>query len=231
LIGADSKPARSVSEGLPRLRCGLVKKAPCREFRIKRAFYSFVFKEAWYNSPSSADACRLAVTEANMQFQFDIASTAKAPPSAPPMRITPESVPDLLWQILELQRDQFGQMLDLQREQLNHAKATAQDNLARWRNLLTRWAEQYPQFAEQCKLAYPIMERCYVQMLGTMVEELSQQGEDALDSEFAVQEFLDRYGMKIGQLSHLLGIVGPLSEAALQNEAAARQQQQTPPQT
>ncbi len=167
-----------------------------------------------------------------MQFQFDIASTAKVPPPAPPMRVTPETVPDLLWQMLELQRDQFNQMVELQREQLNHARATAQDNLARWRNMLTRWAEEYPQFAEQCKLAYPLMERCYVQMLGSMVEELSQGGEDALDSEFAVQEFLDRYGAKIGQLSHLLGIVGPLSEAAQQNEAAAKQQHQaqTPPQ-
>jgi hypothetical protein len=185
-----------------------------------------------YNTHSSADTRRLPFTEANMQFQFDIASTGKTPPPAPPMKITPETVPDLLWQILELQRDQFSQIIDLQREQLNHARATAQDNLARWRNLLSRWAEQYPQFAEQCKLAYPLMERCYVQMLGSMVEELSQQGEDALDSDFAVQEFLDRYGVKIGQLSHLLGIVGPLSEAAQQNEAAAKQQQQTqtPPQ-
>ena len=165
-----------------------------------------------------------------MQFQFDIASTSKTPPPAP-MPVTPETVPDLLRQMLELQRDQFSQMLELQREQLNHAQATAQDNLSRWRNMLTRWNDAYPEFAEHCKLAYPLLERCYVQLLANMVEELTQQGEDALDNEFAVQEFLDRYGMKIGQLSHLLGIVGPLSEAAQQNEAAAKQQQeqQTPP--
>lgn len=165
-----------------------------------------------------------------MQFQFDIASTTKTPPP-PPMPVTPETVPDLLRQLLELQRDQFHQMLELQREQLNHARATAQDNLARWRAMLTRWGENYPEFAEHCKQAYPLMERSYVQLLANLVEELSQQGDDALDSDFAVQEFLDRYGMKIGQLSHLLGIVGPLSEAAQQNEAAAKQQEQeqTPP--
>jgi hypothetical protein len=147
------------------------------------------------------------------------------------MQVTPETVPDLLRQMLELQRDGFSQMLELQKEQLNHARATSQDNLSRWRNILTRWAEAYPEFAEHCKMAYPLMERSYVQMLANMVEELSQQGDDALDTEFTVQEFLDRYGMKIGQLSHLLGIVGPLSEAAQQNEAAAKQQQeqQTPP--
>jgi hypothetical protein len=165
-----------------------------------------------------------------MQFQFDIASTSKTPPPVP-RPVTPETVPDLLQQMLELQRDQFNQMVELQKEQLNHARATAQDNLARWRNMLTRWGETYPEFAEHCKKAYPLMERCYVQLLANMVEEITQQGDDALDGEFVVQEFLDRYGMKVGQLSHLLGIVGPLSEAAQQNEAAAKQQQQqqTPP--
>lgn len=164
-----------------------------------------------------------------MQFQFDIASTSKTPPP-PPLPVTPETVPDLLRQLIELQRDQFQQLLEMQKEQVQHARAAAQDNLARWRNMLGRWAENYPEFAANCKKAYPLMERCYVQMLGTLVEEIAEQSEDALDSEFAVQEFLDRYGMKIGQFSHLLGIIGPLSEAAQQNEAAAKQQQeQSPP--
>jgi hypothetical protein len=163
-----------------------------------------------------------------MQFQFDIASTTKAPPPVQ-KPLTPESVPELLRQMLDLQRDHYAQMLELQREQLNQARATAQDNLARWRNMLTRWAETYPGFSDHCKKAYPLMERSYVHLLVTLVEELSEQGEDALDSDFAVQEFLDRFGMKIGQLSHLLGIIGPLSEAAQQNDAA-KQQEQAPPQ-
>ncbi len=51
-------------------------------------------------------------------------------------------------------------------------------------------------------------------MLVGMVEELAEHGEDALDNDFSVQEFLDRYGMRVGQLSHLLSVVGPLAEAA-----------------
>lgn len=168
-----------------------------------------------------------------MQFQFDIASTTKTP-APPPLPVTPETVPNLLRELVEIQRDQFGELLELQKEHLNVARAAAQDNLARWRQMLNRWGESYPEFAENCKKAYPLMERCYVQMLSNLVEEVAQQGDDALDTEFTVQEFLDRYGMKIGQFSHLLGIVGPLSEAAQQNEAAAKQQQeqqqQAPPQ-
>ena len=161
-----------------------------------------------------------------MQFQFDIASTTKAPlPVQKPL--TPESVPELLRQMLDLQRDHYAQMLELQREQLNQARAAAQDNLA---------PAQHVHAGRKRIRGFPITarglsahERSYVHLLASLVEELSEQGEDALDSDFAVQEFLDRFGMKIGQLSHLLGIIGPLSEAAQQNDAA-KQQEQAPPQ-
>ncbi len=153
-----------------------------------------------------------------MQFQFDIASMIPVQPATPQAQ-THETIPDLLHQILEQQRDLLNQILETHKEQLNQVRAQAQDSLARWRNLLARWQNDHPDFAEQCKKAYPAMEKTYVQLLVNMVEELSQQEDDALETDFAVQEFLDRYGMRIGQLSHLLSIVGPLSEAAQQNEA------------
>ena len=151
-----------------------------------------------------------------MQFQFDVTNSSTTPLVRPTP--TTESVPELLKLILEQQRDQLNQILEIQKEHLNHVRTIAQDSQARWRNLLARWQEDHPGFAEQCKKAYPAMERSYVQMLANMVEEVASEDNDSLDSDFAVQEFLDRYGMRVGQMSHLLSIVGPLSEAAQQNE-------------
>jgi hypothetical protein len=154
-----------------------------------------------------------------MQFQFDVASssTAAVPPPAP------QSVLEVMRQMLDLQRDHFYQVQEIQREHLNHVRTVAQENMARWRNLLTRWKDSNPDFAEECKTAYPLIEKAYVQLLSGMVREIAELGEDALDNDFAVQEFLDRYGMKVGQLSHILSIIGPLSDAANQNDAAAKQ--------
>jgi hypothetical protein len=158
-----------------------------------------------------------------MQFQFSTAA-----PSTPPLAVPqqPIDATELLRQMLELQRestaqerDTLAQMLTVQQEHLNHVRAVAQDAQARWKNLLTRWQTQYPDFTNQCKLAYPLLEKAYVGLLVGMVDELAQQGDDALDSDFSVQEFLDRYGMRIGQLSHLLSVLGPLAEAAGQAEA------------
>jgi hypothetical protein len=100
-----------------------------------------------------------------------------------------------------------------------HSAAAAQDAQARWRNLLARWQSQHPEFANFCRQAYPLLEKAYVGMLDGMADELTQQGDEALENDFSVQEFLDRYGMRVGQLSHLLSVVGPLAEAASQNDA------------
>lgn len=170
-----------------------------------------------------------------MQFQFDIASSTA--PRAPEPPLPPgEIVPHLLSQILQQQRELLGQVLDTQQQHLQHVRAVAQEHIARWRHVLARWQPDNPGFADRCKKTFPLLERVYVQMLVNLIDDLADQGNDALDSDFALQEFIDRNGMKIGQLSHILGVLGPLTEAAQQNEMArqqqleaAKQQQQTPP--
>jgi hypothetical protein len=159
-----------------------------------------------------------------MQFQFDTSSVRPAPPPVPQQPV--DVTHDLLRQLIEVQRDNtmalremLAQVLAVQQELLNHAKTTAQDAQARWRNLLSRWQVPHPEFPNHCRQAYPLMEKAYVGMLVGMAEELAQQGEDALENDFSVQEFLDRYGMRIGQLSHLLSVLGPLAEAAAQGDA------------
>jgi hypothetical protein len=161
-----------------------------------------------------------------MNFQFDVVSQAPSVPSAPPQ--PGEINAELLRQILELQRDQLGQILQVEREHLALAKNMAQDNNARWRTLLSRWQKDLPELTAHCKTAYPLLERAYVHMIAAMVEEVSDKDEDELDNEFAVQDFLDRYGMRLGQLGHMVHVIGSLAEAANQNEASAVPNEEKP---
>ncbi len=141
-----------------------------------------------------------------MQSQFDVTSFTPAtrPASSEP---TP-AVADLLRQILEVQREQLAQL---------QASAAAHDTSARWRALLNRWREDFPGLSGLCRSALPTLERAYGQIVQTLVEEL-QQDPDALDSEFTLQDFLDRYGMRLGQIGNIINLVGPLAEAGQQNE-------------
>jgi hypothetical protein len=84
--------------------------------------------------------------------------------------------------------------------------------------LMARWREDFPMLPEGCRHALPILEKAYGSLVAALVEELEDQGPEALDSEFALQDFLDRYGMRLGQLGNILNLVGPLAEAGTQNE-------------
>ena len=137
-----------------------------------------------------------------MNFQIDVTSTVSPPTANPPAAShnSPEVV-ELLKQILEVQREQ----LTYQR-----AAAAAHDMTTRWRAFLSRWKEEFPDLSDNCRKAMPALERCYGQMIADLTERLE---DDSLDNDFAVQEFLDRYGMRLAQLGTILNLVAPLAEA------------------
>jgi hypothetical protein len=146
-----------------------------------------------------------------MNFQIDVTSTQPALPAELPATPPPatETV-DLLRQILEVQREQ----LTYQR-----AAAAAHDTTARWRAFLSRWQQEFPNLSDGCRKAMPMLEKCYGQLISDLTERLGDE-EHSLDNDFALQEFLDRYGMRLAQLGTILNLVAPLAEAGSQGESA-----------
>jgi hypothetical protein len=120
------------------------------------------------------------------------------PPPGPPA----EPVADLLRQLLEVQKEQLA------------FQRAAHDTGARWRAFLARWQEDFPELPGACKHALPVLERAYGALLAELADHLRHNGDDALDNEFHLGEFLDRYGMRLGQLGGILSLVAYLAEAA-----------------
>jgi hypothetical protein len=143
--------------------------------------------------------------------QFDVTPFASAPVEAP--REVPagfESV-DLLRQMLEIQREQLA---------LARAAAAAHDAGARWRAFLARWRQDFPEISDSCKEALMVLEKSYAALMAELVEQLRQDGTSALETDFALQEFLDKYGMRLTQLGTILNLVAPLAEASAQGESS-----------
>lgn len=141
-----------------------------------------------------------------MQFQFDI--TPKPPAVMPTTNnpaTTPSDMTDLLRQILEVQREQLA---------LQKQAAQAHDAGSRWRAFLARWQQDFPELPDACRTALPILERSYGGLIADLAEHLRRSGSDAIDNEFTLGEFLDRYGMRLSQLGTILSLVAVLSEAA-----------------
>jgi hypothetical protein len=142
-----------------------------------------------------------------MNFQFDSLS-----PSVPetPGAACNEGV-DLLRQILDVQREQLAQL---------RASAASHDMGARWRAFLQRWQQDFPELSDTCRKAVPVLEHTYGKLITELTDHLNDHGEDGFDSEFALQEFLDRYGMRLAQLGTILNLVAPLAEAGSAGESA-----------
>jgi hypothetical protein len=146
-----------------------------------------------------------------MNFQFDVTPFLTSPStSAEPHPPPPSETVDLLRQILEVQREQLAHL---------RSAAAAHDMGARWRAFLTRWQKEFPDLGENCRRSLPVLERTYGKLIADLTEQLCEDEHDALDTDFALQEFLDRYGMRLAQLGTILNLVAPLAEAAPPPEA------------
>jgi hypothetical protein len=142
-----------------------------------------------------------------MQFDFGVSGTP-SPTGGPP---SADGATELLRQILEAQRETL---------QVYKAMMAAMDHNARWRALLNRWREEFPTLPEGARQALPVLEKAYGGLLSNLVEELRDKGQEGLDNEFALQDFLDRYGMRLSQMSQILNLVSPLAEFVSQNESS-----------
>jgi len=146
-----------------------------------------------------------------MNTQFDVTSYTSTP-AEPPKEIAAGAETVLL----------MRQLVDMQREQLAllRAAAMAHDAGTRWRAFVSRWKEEFPELPEGSREAIVVLERTYATMLAELVDHVRQNGGGELDSDFSLQEFLDKYGMRLAQLGTILNLIGPLAEASSQGESS-----------
>src|SRR5262245_12165239 len=136
-----------------------------------------------------------------MLFQFEV---AQPQPGASVPAGGPGSDPaELLRQLLEVQKEQLALM---------RALVSAHDAGSRWRAVLARFQADFPNLPAACKEILPSLERAYVDLVSDLTSHL-QQGDGSLDNEFALADFLDRYGQRLGQVVTLLSVMTPLAEA------------------
>jgi hypothetical protein len=133
--------------------------------------------------------------------------------SAPQMRMPelpplPPGVPELA--------DLLRQQIDLLKHQINVSKAIyAQgDSSARWKSLMARWADDFPDIGRDCKRVLPMVERAYLTKMKEVTERLEEADADDLENDFTLGEFLDRYGTRLQQLAGIMHQLAPLADNA-----------------
>lgn len=121
-------------------------------------------------------------------------------------------------QTLELQR----QGLEIQRQQLELARESAQvsrEQRARQISELERWQNGHEGVLEHCKESLGNLEQVHAALMGDLANYVSENHENLIDGEFALTDFVDRFGPRLAHLNTMLAVLRPLAAAVRKPES------------
>jgi small-conductance mechanosensitive channel len=120
-------------------------------------------------------------------------------------------------QTLDVQR----QILHHQQQQLELTKEAAQiarEQRSRQIAELERWQTGHESVIDQCRESLGQLEQVHSALMGELVNHVAEHHENLLDGEFALTDFVDRFGPRLAHLNTMLAILRPLAAAARKPE-------------
>ena len=152
----------------------------------------------------------MATTSLDLLYsQIDVFPTFTPPQTASAPAITAN---DLSPQLYSLLRELVSSQ-DRQTGLLEELVATFTNSHRRRFIGLGLWKLSNPELAEYCKRAAKKLEHVQNDLLSSITEEIDTNSDVLFDSEFGLNEFLDRYGTKLLQLNSLLQVLTQLGNA------------------
>ena len=112
-------------------------------------------------------------------------------------------------QTLELQR----QILELQRQQLELPREAAQvsrEQRARQIAELERWQTGHEYVLETAASRSANLEQVHAALMGELADYVEENHENLLDGDFALTDFVDRFGPRLAHLNTMLAVLRPL---------------------
>lgn len=78
---------------------------------------------------------------------------------------------------------------------------------------LADWKDAHPTLAESCKYASEALTRVQAAYLDSITREINDNEDSMVDGEYALNEFVDRYGARLAQLSGIVQVLATLGSA------------------
>jgi hypothetical protein len=113
------------------------------------------------------------------------------------------------------------QVAEVQRQQLELMRETAQfarDQRARQIAELERWQQSHDGVVDHCKEALGQLEQVHASLMRDMAEYVSENHENLVDGDFALSDFVDRFGPRLAHLNTMLAVLRPLAAASKKTE-------------
>lgn len=127
---------------------------------------------------------------------------------------------NLQTQTLDLQR----QSMEIQRQQLELAREATQvsrEQRARQIADLERWQHGHESVLDHCKESLSNLEQVHAALMGELANYVSENHENLIDGDFALTDFVDRFGPRLAHLNTMLAVLRPLAASVRRPENPA----------
>jgi len=145
--------------------------------------------------------------------QFDISSGSVPSVSQQPVAADLSETNALLREIVVTQRKSVDLLLEL----LNQVSLQQRQRVAE----LKAWKEANPQLAQACRRAAESLSKVHTEFLSGLAQEAADNADDFSDSEYALGEFIDRYGPRLAHFNGVLQLFAQLGAPLPQTETPA----------
>ena len=86
---------------------------------------------------------------------------------------------------------------------------------------LKTWKEANPELATSCRRAAESLSKVHTEFLASIAQEAAENADDFTDSEYALGEFIDRYGPRLAHFNGVLQLFAQLGAPLPPSEASA----------
>jgi hypothetical protein len=86
---------------------------------------------------------------------------------------------------------------------------------------LNQWKQANPMLAESCRHAAEALSKVQVEYLNTITQEVEDNADYLTDGEFALNEFVDRFGPRLAHLNGVLQVLAQLASIPPQTASPA----------
>ena len=152
---------------------------------------------------------------------MEVSPTGQGPSQVVPNYNDPIALLHLLVNLQNQSLDVQRQILENQRQQLELTREAAQinrDQRARQIAELERWQNGHEHVLEYCKDSLGTLEKVHAALMSELANYVAEHHENLIDGDFALTDFVDRFGPRLAHLNTMLAVLRPLAAAVRKPE-------------
>ena len=154
-------------------------------------------------------------------YRMEVSPTGQSSTPVVPNLNDPVALLQVLLNLQSQSLDMQRQILETQRQQLELAREAAhvaREQRARQGAELERWQAGHEGLLEHCRQSLGQLEQVHAALMTELIRHVDENHENLVDGEYALTDFVDRFGPRLAHLNTMLAVLRPLAVSLKKSE-------------